>query len=158
MISGFSQTGSRQICALETERVKNLVAVETKQKTAGENNIKGEIIQFGWHMQKRGLSEATIQTRIYRLNVLVQKGANLEEPETVETVLAVSEWGKANKKIFANCYKAYCNYKKIDWQLPRITVANKEPFLPLEEEVRQLVAGSGKKTATLLQLLFETGC
>ena len=108
-------------------------------------------------MQKRGLSEATIQTRIYRLNVLVQKGANLEDPETVETILAVSEWSKSNKKIFASSYKAYCNYKKIEWQPPKITVSNKEPFLPLEEEVQQLVAGSGKKTATLIQLLFDTG-
>ena len=96
-------------------------------------------------MQKRGLSEATIQTRIYRLNVLVQKGANLEDHETIETILAVSEWGKANKKIFANCYKAYTLYKNIEWQPPKITVPNKEPFLPLEEEVQQLVAGAGKK-------------
>jgi len=143
-----------------TEGMKNLVKVETRTETAlreSKQEYKGEIISFAWHMKKRGLSEATIQTRIYRLNVLVKKGANLEDPETIETILAVSEWSKPHKKIFVNSYKAYCNYKKIEWQPPKITVPNKEPFLPLEEEVRQLVAGSGKKTATLLQLLFETG-
>jgi len=135
-----------------------LVAVETKQKTAGDiQEHKGEIIQFGWHMQKRGLSEETIKQRMYRLNVLVKKGANLEDPETVETILAVTKWGKANKKIFANCYKAFTTYMKIEWQPPKITVPNKEPFLPLEEEVHQLIAGCGKKTSTILQLLFETG-
>ena len=151
-------TRGRQICVLD-EKAKNLVAVEkTESMTAGDiQEHKGEIIQFGWHMQKRGLSKATIQTRMYRLSVLVRKGANLEDPETVETILAVSDWGKANKKIFANSYKAYTLYKKIEWQMPKITVPNKEPFLPLEEEVRQLVAGSGKKTSTLIQLLFETG-
>ena len=160
VISGFAQTTSRQICVPLTEGMKNLVRTETESNVLRESTQeqKGEIISFGWHMQKRGLSEATIQTRIYRLNILVKKGANLEDPETVETVLAVTKWGKANKKIFANCYKAYCNYKKIEWQPPKITVPNKEPFLPLEEEVSQLVAGCGKRTGVLLQLLFETGC
>ena len=154
------QSVSCQICVTQTKGTKNLVRAEQKETALreSEQEQKGAIISFGWYMQKRGLSEATIQTRIYRLNVLVQKGANLEDPETIETVLAVSEWSKANKKIFANSYKAYCNYKKIEWQLPKITVPNKEPFLPLEEEVQQLVAGSGKKTSTLIQLLFETGC
>ena len=31
------------------------------------------------------------------------------------------------------------------------------PFLPLETEVHQLINGCGKKTGTLLQLLYETG-
>ena len=46
--------------------------------------------------------------------------------------------------------------KKIECLPPKIIVHHKEPFLPLEE-VQQLVAGAGKKTATLIQLLFETG-
>ena len=137
-----------------------MVRAETEMDALRESKQehKGEIIAFGWHMQKRGLSEETIKQRMYRLNVLVKKGADLQTAETIETILAVTKWSKANKKIFANCYKAYCNYKKIEWQPPKITVPNKEPFLPLEEEVRQLVAGCGKRTGTLLQLLFETGC
>jgi integrase len=154
-------TNSRQICALETKRVKNLVKVETRTEAALRESTqeqKGELVAFGWHMKKRGLSDATIKQRMYRLNVLVKKGANLEDPETVETILAVSKWSPANKKIFANCYKAFTTYMKIEWQPPKITVSQKEPFLPLEEEVQQLIAGCGKRTSTLLQLLFETGC
>jgi len=139
---------------------KNLVKVEPRTETAlreSTQDVKGQIVNFAWHMQKRGLSEETIKHRIYRLNVLAKKGANLEDPETVETIIATSEWSKANKKVFADCYKTYCNYKKIEWDKPKFIVPRKEPFLPLEEEVQQLIAGCGKKTGTLLQLLYETG-
>jgi len=157
-----SLLSNRQICVTQTMGAKNLVKVEPRTETAlreSTQDSKGQIVNFAWHMQKRGLSEETIKQRIYRLNVLVKKGADLQNTETVDTILAVTKWSsKANKKIFANCYKAYCNYKKIEWQPPKITVANKEAFLPLDEEVQQLVAGCGKRTGVLLQLLFETGC
>lgn len=152
-----------QISASERE-AKNLVTVERTQegkaqreRTKKVQKDKGEILSFAWYMQKRGLAEATIKSRMYRLGVLVRKSANLEEPETVETILATSEWSPANKRIFINCYKAYTVYRKIEWQKPKVVVPQKEPFLPLEEEVQQLIAGCGKRTSTLLQLLYETG-
>jgi len=108
-------------------------------------------------MKKKGLSEATIKSRVYRLNRLLKKGANLDKPETVETILAVSEWTPAHKRTFADTYKTYADYKKIEWQKPKIVVPNKEPFLPQDEEVKQLIAGTTGNTSTLLQLLYETG-
>jgi len=108
-------------------------------------------------MKKKGLAETTIKSRTYRLSVLLKKGADLENPETVETILATSEYKPANKRIFIDSYKAYTTYRKIEWQKPKTTVPQKDPFLPQEEEVKQLIAGIGKRTSTLLQLLHETG-
>ena len=108
-------------------------------------------------MKKKGLAEATIKSRVYRLNRLIKLGANLEKPETIETILATSNWTPSNKRIFADSYKAYTNYKKIEWQKPKITVTQKDPFLPQDEEVKQLIAGTGKTTSTLLQTAYETG-
>jgi integrase len=108
-------------------------------------------------MKKKGLAEETIKFRVYRLNRLLREGADLENPETVETILATSEWKPAYKRLFIDSYKAYATYRKIEWQKPKIVVPDKEPFLPQEEEVKQLIAGTGKRTSTLLQLLYETG-
>jgi integrase len=108
-------------------------------------------------MKKKGLAEETIKFRVYRLNRLLKEGADLENPETVETILATSEWKPAYKRLFIDSYKAYATYRKIEWQKPKIVVPDKEPFLPQEEEVKQLIAGTGKRTSTLLQLLYETG-
>jgi integrase len=108
-------------------------------------------------MKKKGLAEETIKFRVYRLNRLLKEGADLENPETVETILATSEWTPAYKRLFIDSYKAYATYRKIEWQKPKCVVPDKEPFLPQEEEVKQLIAGTGKRTSTLLQLLYETG-
>ena len=153
-----SLLSNRQICALETERVKNLVRAETETKALRESTqgFKGEIIDFSWYMQKRELSKHTIEHRCNRLGYLLNKGADLHNPTSIETIVATSKWSKANKKTYLDCYKSYCIWKKIEWDKPRIRVPQKEPFLPLEEEVQQLIAGCGKKTGTLLQLLYET--
>lgn len=47
---------------------------------------------------------------------------------------------------------------KIPWEPPPKTrVERKLPFIPTEAEIDQLIAGMGKKTATFLQVLKDTG-
>ena len=53
-------------------------------------------------------------------------------------------------------FMAYENAKKIEWDKPRIKVAQKQPFLPLEEEVQQLVNGCGKITGTYSVFEFHS--
>jgi integrase len=108
-------------------------------------------------MKKRGLADTTIRNRSYNLKKLIDLGADLTNPESVETILATENLGKPYKKALASAYKAYAEYKGIIWKEPKITVTQKEIFLPTDEEVKQLIAGAGKSTRTLLQLLYETG-
>lgn len=44
----------------------------------------------------------------------------------------------------------------LTWEKPRTNVVQKFPFIPTEQEIGALISGSGKKTATFLQLLKET--
>ena len=44
----------------------------------------------------------------------------------------------------------------LTWEKPRTNVGQKFPFIPTEQEIDALISGSGKKTATFLQLLKET--
>jgi len=48
-------------------------------------------------------------------------------------------------------------WKGIVFEKPRYRKIESLPFIPLESEIDALVAGTGKKTAALLQLLKETG-
>jgi integrase len=60
----------------------------------------------------------------------------------------------------ANAIDSYTNYlqmNNMEWQSPKYKKIQKIPFIPTEIEIDQLIAGCGKKTATLLQLLKETG-
>jgi len=70
---------------------KNLAEVEApKQKPLrdGTRDLPGTLVDYAWKMKKRGLAEETIRHRVYRLNVLVRKGADLQNPDSVETILA----------------------------------------------------------------------
>jgi integrase len=109
-------------------------------------------------MTRKEYSKTTIKLREVHLNRLVRLNADLDNPESVETVLALSNWGKAYKRIIVGCYKAYCKWREIFWEAPRIHVPQKIEKLPTEEDVKILIAGLGKRTATLCQVLYETGC
>ena len=45
----------------------------------------------------------------------------------------------------------------LTWNPPKYKSVKKLPFIPTEEELNNLIAGSNRKTATFLQLLKETG-
>jgi len=122
-----------------------------------QQDAKGLILEFAWKMKKRGLSEQTIKHRTYRLSVLVKKGADLTNPESVETVLATEKWTPANKRFFVMAYQSFTKTMKIEWTPLKIKCQAKQPFIPLESEIDALISGCGKRTATLLQLLKDTG-
>ena len=51
----------------------------------------------------------------------------------------------------------FYGYKHIPFDKPNYRRIERLPFVPLEAEVDQLIAGVGEKTATFLQLIKETG-
>jgi integrase len=158
--AGHSTSG-RQVCAeLLTRSAKNLATVETRQEKAqreGTRCLPGTLVDYAWKMKKRGLAEETIKQRIYRLNVLIRKGADLQNPDTVETILATEPWTPANKRFFVMAYVSFTKTYSIPWVPIRVRCESKQPFIPLESEIDQLIAGSGKRTATFLQVLKDTG-
>ena len=114
-------------------------------------------VEFAWYMKKKGLADSTIRNRVFLLKRLTQLGADLTNPDTVETLLATTDLKPAYKRAYINAYKAYTLYINIKWDKPKTNVPQKEPFLPQESEVEQLIAGTGKATSTLIKLLHETG-
>ena len=80
-------TYSHQICALETERVKNLVRVKTKTEALREmeHNTKGQIVSFAWNLKKLGRKEETIKTYTKHIKKLAKHG-ELNDPESVKSV------------------------------------------------------------------------
>jgi integrase len=108
-------------------------------------------------MKKQGQAESTIKTRIYRLSILAKKGANLNDPDSVETVLATEKWTPANKKFFVMAYLSFTRAFGIAWKPIKIHYEPKQVFIPLEKEIDALISGCGKTTATFLQVLKDTG-
>jgi integrase len=100
-----------------------------------------------------------VDNRRYRwaLYKIVEKGADLEDPESVKDTLARHKFGDQTKRAIIIAYTTFLKMNGKQWQRPTITITRKLPFIPLEREIDDLIAGSGKKTASFLQLLKETG-
>jgi len=155
----------RRATVLLTQRMLKLATVEsrTQEKAAGATTstsleiARGQLVDCAFKMKKRGLSDITIKNRVYRLETLIKRGADLQDPDSVLSVLALSDWSPANKHVIAETYQSYAKTYKIIWEKPKYRVESKTPFIPLESEIDQLIAGCGKKTATFLQVLKDTG-
>lgn len=150
---------TRQVCASE-RRSKNLIATEQKQTVAGDlqkAEAKGKIVEFAWKLKKRGLADETITARTYRLNILTKKGADLLNPDSVETVLATEKLTPSSKREFVAAYRSFTKTFNIPWIPIKVRYEPKQPFVPLESELDQLIAAFGKRTATFLQALKDTG-
>jgi DNA-directed RNA polymerase subunit M/transcription elongation factor TFIIS len=87
---------TRQLCVILQEAKKLDSATEIKT-VAGEE--KDSLINYAWLQKKRGLGENTIALRCYILKALQRKGANLSNPDSVETVLATEpDYNQNNTK------------------------------------------------------------
>jgi integrase len=137
-----------------TRGAKNL-AQQTEAKIAGE--IDGRILQYDWKCKLRGLGQETRQRRMYLLKRLVKDGANLDVPETVETVLAVKDYGVATKWLMVNAYHSYCKLFKIEWEPIKVKYQPETPYIPTEEECKIFIAGLSKTCSIFCKILYETG-
>ncbi len=151
----------RQICAILKD-VENLTSV-AEMKTAAmkmENapqETKGKIIEYCFHLQKQSYSPETIRLNKTALKVLVERGAELLNSESVKEVIAKQKtWSEARRRNVINAYGQFLKYNGIQWEKPKCHVTRPFPFIPTEKEIDSLIAGCGKKTATFLQLLKDT--
>ena len=140
------------------------VEKENEKRAAGATEIKlmlpyieGKLIEYLWKAKKHGLSELTIKQRVSKLRRLVKMGADLLNPDSVSTALAISELTPINKKGYIVAYKSFAKSLNLQWEPPKIRVERKVPFIPTEAEIDTLIAGCGRKTAAFLQVLKDTG-
>jgi integrase len=148
-----------QVCAQQD--AKNLYTATEIKTVAGEfphSKTKSKLLQFAWWMKKEGYSENTITRRAKILATLSKRGAELLSPETVkETIAKQNHWKPKTKELAAEAYSCYLKMVGGKWQPPKFMNVEKYPFVPTDEEVKQLIAGCNKKLATFLKLLADTG-
>jgi integrase len=146
-----------QVCVYE--KAKNLTdAIET-ETIAGEESqtVKGQLLQFALHCKNEGLAEETIRIWHNRLKK-ISENTNLHEPEEVKEYLSKATFAQGTKYNMVVAYNAYLCFINKTWKRPKYHLEEKLPeFIPTEQEIDALIAGCGKKTATILQTIKETG-
>ena len=90
------------------------------------------------------------------MNTLARR-CNILEPEQVKTYLALSQQKASSKQNIAAIYTQFLKYKGLTWQPPQYTIESSLPFIPMEKEIDEMIAGMSKTVSTFLQILKETG-
>ena len=120
-------------------------------------DAKGKILEYAWWMKKQGYAESTIRGRVSIIKTLARRGANLYDPESLKETIAIQKWSPGRKENAVIAYSGFLKMAGGTWNPPRYKRIEKLPWIPLEEEVDQLIAGCSRRVATFLQLLKETG-
>jgi len=156
------QTIGYQVCVadgamenLETMKVPEKVGQREATETV---EFKSKIVTFAFWMKKNGYAENTITRRVRILSMLVKRGANLFDPESVKATIAKQDsWNNKTKEISVEAYSCFLKMAGGSWDPPKFMKVEKTPFLPTLEEALSLILGCNRKLSTFLQLLYETG-
>src|ERR1035437_4475636 len=111
---------------------------------AGEDSLslKGKLVQFVLYMQKEGLADSIVVT-FNRILKRLAKISNLAEPESVKEALAKEPIQENTKVTYCVAYQTFLQFIGKTWNPPKYKYRQKLPeFLPFEEELSALVAGS----------------
>ena len=123
----------------------------------GKQTIKGKILQFVLYLKLQGCADCTLKSWGQKL-IRLARNADLNDPENVKKYLAALPIGENSKHCYCVAYNGFLKWQKKTWTPPKYKGTQKIPeFIPTEQEIDALIAGCGKKTATILQTLKETG-
>jgi len=132
--------------------------IEKIQQSAGMSPcIREKLLEFLWWLKKQGYSETTILSRNKKLQRLIRLGADLLDPESVKDVLARQRWSASYKETIVTAYDSFAKWLGLKWEKPVYKRVRKLPFIPLEREIDDLIAGCSKYISTFLQIAKETG-
>ena len=107
-------------------------------------------------MKKNGYRESTITGRVKLLRSLARR-VDLFDPEGIKGIIALLNVSEGRKEMLSYGYLGFCRQFNLPFTPLRYQRIEQLPFIPLESEIDQLIAAMGKRWATYLQMLKETG-
>lgn len=145
-------------CQLGVLKKAKKLESTAETKTAGEqkNSLEGQILQYLVYLKNQGYADGTIEQKDGILRKLAKLGANLTDPETIKEAIASTDSSESYKLLMCIAYEGFAKRNGITWTRPNYKQNSPLPFVPHETEIDNLIAGCGRKTATLLKLLKET--
>jgi len=140
------------------KEAKNLAKVEPlKTGLAGATPCSNAVNEFADQLRRDGYSTLTIKSCVNILGLMKRKGVNILNPEQVKAFIAGLKWQNHSKATVVAYYGIFLKIMHIQWNSPRYRYERKIPFIPLEKEINDLIAGCGKKMSVFLRLLKEMG-
>jgi integrase len=153
----LSIINNRQVCAALIG-AKNLAKTEPlRSGLAGATTLSDAKNEFAEQLRRDGYNHNTIKACLYYLDLMERKGVNVLNPEQIKGFIASQKWQNHSKATAVVYYGIFAKAMHIQWNPPRYRYEQKVPFVPMEKEVNDLIAGCGRKMSVFLRLLAETG-
>jgi integrase len=109
-----------------------------------------------YEYQERHHSEPQLRNVLWIIQHL-QKLADLNNPKEIEKAILNHTGKNTYKAHLALIYWHYCQFKNMDWKIPKIEKESREIRPPTTEKVNMLISASGKITSLKLKVMKETG-
>jgi integrase len=116
----------------------------------------GQLAHFQDQMLADNYAPDTIERYSKVLMTLACRGADLNNAKNVHAVISIQKWSNGTKQNARNAALLYFKYNEIPDTLPAHKPKAKMVFIPLENEIDQLISGCKHQLATFLQTLKET--
>jgi integrase len=107
-------------------------------------------------MKADNYSPDTIRRYAQNLTALSKNGTNLIGIDGIKKTIADMTTSAGNKQSYRNAILLYLEYLGIKAEIPAYKRIEKMVFIPLENEIDQLISGCTHQLATFLQTLKET--
>jgi integrase len=112
---------------------------------------------FGEYLNTKRLAPSTVQAKIKIVRHL-EKRFNLWDSDKVKAYIEKSNWGGRRKNNAGYAYSDWCKWKGFEFTFEKFKEETQSlPYIPLEKELDQLIAGFGPTYSCLLQLTKESG-
>lgn len=149
-----------RVCATG-EGAKNLETTgETTtagDKETREQDTRGKLVEYCFHMQKQNASESTLTTFSSLLRKLVSNGADLQDPESIKEAMTKIKGSQNTKALMVTAYTSFLKFQQRSWIPPKYKRQDKVPYVPQECEIDALISGCSRTISAILLLLKETG-
>jgi len=107
-------------------------------------------------MKKEAYAESTIIYTGKRLRHL-ERNCNLENPEDVKAFIAQKNCTPAYKECLIETYALYCKAHRIQWNQPFYHRYDKQPRIPTEKRLNQIIADASKRLSLALSIIKDLG-
>jgi integrase len=135
----------------------NICAEMKKSPSTIDTHALMQIEKLLVQQRNDGRSNAVLRNYDVYLNILMKNGADLFDPENTKGILAGLTVKKSCKRLIASILNTWYDFNGIYWNKPTYNKDSEVPYIPTEQELDELIAGLGKKTATFCQILKDTG-
>jgi hypothetical protein len=98
-----------------------IVAQDKVGATGNISDTEKLLVEFIFHMKKRGLAESTIERRNRHLKVLAKRGADLLDPESVKLKISEQDWVGKSKNRACDTYNDFLKMLGKEWEKPKFT-------------------------------------